>query len=361
MADHLHPLHGFRAVADQGGALHRRGDAAVLDEIGLGRRKHVFAAGDIDLTAAEIHRVQAALDRADHVLGRILAGEHVGVGHPRHHQMRERFAAAVAGGGHAHQPRVVGVLHVAGEHAVLDQRRAACRRAFVVDVERAATARQGAVVDDGHARRRHALAHAAGVGRRALAVEIAFQAVADRFVQQHARPAVTQHHRHRARRRVDRFQIHQRLAQGFLAAALRAVAAQQFGVVVASAVAGAGRLAATVLLHDHLGVEAHQRPDVAGHHAVAAGDEHRVDRGAERHRDLAHARVGGAQQPVDATHRIEFRGVVVGVDRIGRDIQRLGGGHPGTHQRRRGAAVAVARDGFRGARSRQQRVGVDFV
>ena len=185
--------------------------------------------------------------------------------------------------------------------------------------------------------------------------------MAHRLVQQHARPAVAQHHRHRARRRIDRFQIHQRLAQGFLAAALRAVAAQQFGVVVASAVAGAGRLAAAVLLHDHLGVEAHQRPDVAGNHAVAAGDEHRVDRGAERYRDLAHARVGGAQQPVDAAHRFEFFGVAVGVDRIGRDIQRLGGGHPGTHQRRRGAAVAVAGDGFRGARSRQQRVGVDFV
>ena len=275
--------------------------------------------------------------------------------------MRERFAAAVAGGGHAHQPRVVGVLHVAGEHAVLDQRGAAGRRAFVVDVERTAAARQGAVVDDGDARRRHALAHAAGVRRGALAVEIAFQAVTDRFVQQHARPTIAQHHRHRAGRRVDRVQIHQRLAQGFLAAALRTVTAKQFGVVVTSAVAGTGRFATAVLLHDHLGVEAHERPDVACHHAVAAGDKDGVDRGAQRHRNLAHARVGGAQQSVDAAHRIEFRGVVVSVDRIGGGVQRLGRSRAGAGQRGRGAAVAVAGDGFRGARSREQRVSVDFV
>src|SRR3546814_20645536 len=86
------------------------------------------------------------------------------------------------------------------------------RGALVVDVERAATARQGAVFDDGDAGRGDALADAAGVGGCALAVEVALQAVADRFVQQYARPAAAQHHRHRAGGRLDRFQVHQSLA-----------------------------------------------------------------------------------------------------------------------------------------------------
>ena len=40
------------------------------------------------------------------------------------------------------------VLQIALEHAVLDERRALRGRAFVVDVERAAAARERAVIDD---------------------------------------------------------------------------------------------------------------------------------------------------------------------------------------------------------------------
>ncbi len=47
----------------------------------------------------------------------------------------------------------------------------------------------GAIVDDRDAGRGDALADLAGEGRRALAVEIAFEAMADSFVQQHAGPA----------------------------------------------------------------------------------------------------------------------------------------------------------------------------
>src|SRR5690606_10972857 len=178
VANHRHPLHGLRPVADQGRALDRRGDAAVLDQVGLGRREHVFAAGDVDLAATEVHRVQALLHRADHLLALVRPGQHVGVGHARHYQVRERLATAVAGRCHAHQARVERVLHVAGEHTVLDQRGALRGRALVVDAERAAAAVQGAVVDDGDAGRGHALAHASGVGAGALAVEVALESVA---------------------------------------------------------------------------------------------------------------------------------------------------------------------------------------
>jgi hypothetical protein len=70
-----------------------------------------------------------------------------------------------------------------------------------------------AVVDHGHAGRGDALAQQAGEGRRLLAIEIAFQPVADRLMQQNAGPARAQHHRHLAGRRGDGFEIDQRLAQ----------------------------------------------------------------------------------------------------------------------------------------------------
>src|SRR3546814_9087076 len=54
---------------------------------------------------------------------------------------------------------------------------------------------------------------AAGKGRGALAVEIAFEAVTDRFVEQHAGPAGAEHHRHLAGWRRDGFEVHQCLGE----------------------------------------------------------------------------------------------------------------------------------------------------
>ncbi len=57
-----------------------------------------------------------------------------------------------------------------------------------------------------------ALAHQAGEGRRLLAVEVAFEPVADRLVQHDAGPAGAEHHVHLAGRRRHRIEIDQRLA-----------------------------------------------------------------------------------------------------------------------------------------------------
>src|SRR3546814_11134456 len=50
VADHLHLGHHIGAVADEGGALHRRAHLAVLDEVGLGAGEHELARGDVDQT-----------------------------------------------------------------------------------------------------------------------------------------------------------------------------------------------------------------------------------------------------------------------------------------------------------------------
>src|SRR5262249_57611226 len=53
VADAGDPRERLRAVADQGGALDRRRDLSVLDQVGLARREHELAVRDVHLTAAQ--------------------------------------------------------------------------------------------------------------------------------------------------------------------------------------------------------------------------------------------------------------------------------------------------------------------
>src|SRR3990170_7121240 len=71
VADHGDAGQHIRAIADEGRALHRPRDLALLDEIGLGGREHKLARGDVDLPAAEVHGVQPLVHRGDD-LGRIV-------------------------------------------------------------------------------------------------------------------------------------------------------------------------------------------------------------------------------------------------------------------------------------------------
>src|SRR5690349_25116393 len=60
VAHHGNAMQIGRSVADQHRALERRADLAVLDLIGLGALEDVFARGDVDLSAAEAHRIGRA-------------------------------------------------------------------------------------------------------------------------------------------------------------------------------------------------------------------------------------------------------------------------------------------------------------
>ncbi len=147
VADHRDILERLGAVADERCVLDRRGDFAVFDEIGLAGGEDELAVGDVHLTAAEVDGVEAALDRAKNVFRRIVAGEHVGVGHARHGDGLIALAAAVAGLRNAHEARGELVAHVALQNSVLDEDGFLRGRAFVVDVERAAAVGHAAVVD----------------------------------------------------------------------------------------------------------------------------------------------------------------------------------------------------------------------
>ena len=166
-------------------------------------------------------------------------------------------------------------------------------------VERAAPVADRAVVDHGDAGRRDALADPARKGRGALAVEIALEAVADRLVQQHARPAGAEHHRHLARRRGDRFEVHQRLRQRDVDRPVPALRLEQVVVEVAAAEAVEAGLAPPVLLGHDLDVEPHQRPHVVRDEAVRADDVDHAPRARQADRDLGDARIAGARRRVD--------------------------------------------------------------
>src|SRR4029079_4225525 len=65
VADALDPREDGRPVADQSRALDRLGDLAAADPIGFGAGENEFAAGDVDLPAAEALGVDAVLHAAD--------------------------------------------------------------------------------------------------------------------------------------------------------------------------------------------------------------------------------------------------------------------------------------------------------
>src|SRR5262249_43162907 len=270
--DHADAVEVGWAVANQHGALQRRAYFAVLDSIGLGHVEHVLARGDVDLTAAEVDRVDAVLDRRDD-LGRVVAArKHVGVGHAWHRHMRVAFASPVAGRLHVHQPRVLAVLHVTHEDAVLDQHGAVGGRAFVIDRERAAALRHGAVVDHGHALGGDALAHEAGKGGGPFAVEVAFEPVPDRLVQHHARPAGAEHDVHLASRRGYSGQGGERGAHRLVDGVLPAFARDEARKALAPAIAVTARFLAVAFTGHDRDVDAHERPHVAIALAVAAQD-----------------------------------------------------------------------------------------
>src|SRR5690606_33038219 len=319
---------------------------------------HELAAVDVALPAAEVGTVDAFLHRADDFLRIAFAGQHVGVGHPWHRQVRIGFAPTVARGRDAHQPRIQLVLDVALEHAVLDQRGALGRRTFVIDAERTTAPRQGAVVDDGAQWRGHLLADAPAVGGTALAVEVAFQPVADGLVQQHAGPARPQYHRQRAGRRRHRFEVDQRLAQRLAGIAHGAVFTQEVLVAATPATTLATALAPTVLLDDHADVETHQRTDIRGHATIEARHQNVLPDARQAYRHLLDPRVQRACRHVDALEQLDLLGAPQPVQRVVMPIERR---ERGLLQHLAPPLLSAAGDRTCRLRGLTQRIGSDRI
>ncbi len=231
--------------------------------------------------------------------------------------MRVRLATAVTGAGHSHQAGVEFVLHVALEHAVFNQRGALGRRTFVVDAQRATATGQGAVIDNGAQLGGDHLAHAPTVGRTALAVEVAFQAVPYGFMEQHTGPARAQHHRQCTGWRGNGFQVDQCLTQRFTGIAHGTVFSEEIAVVGTPTTTMTATLAATVLLDDHADIETHQRPYICRQAAIGGRHKDALPHTGHAHGHLLDTRVEGTGGRVDTLEQVDllrtadhFQGVI---------------------------------------------------
>ena len=164
----------------------------------------------------------------------------------------------------------------------------------------------GAVVDHGDALGGDLLAHQAGKGRRLLAVEVAFETVADGFVQHHAGPAGAEHDIHLAGGRRHRFEIDQRLAQRVVGGVAPGFGLDEARIALAPAIALAAALLPVALADHHRNIDAHQRADVAIALAVGAHDLHHLPGRGDADGDLPHARVLVAQIGVDLGEQLHL-------------------------------------------------------
>ena len=142
--------------------------------------------------------------------------------------------------------------------------------------------------------------------------------MADRLVQQHARPARADQYGHFARRRSHRRKIGQRLVQRLVDAAVPGFRQEQ--IVIEPPPTDperAGFAAAIVFDHDRH-VEPHERAHVMRDKAVGAHHLDHRPRAGERGRDLHHAGIAGARGGIDLfeqahlgfeRHAIERRGI----------------------------------------------------
>ena len=150
---------------------------------------------------------------------------------------------------------------------------------------------------------------AAAEGGSALAIEVGFQAVADGFVQQDARPARPEHHGHFARRRLDGIQLDDRLAAGFLGERLGRMFFVEEVERDAAAAAGITVLrSARAFARQHRDAHTSHGLAVETEAAVAGRDQHVAQAIGVTRLHLEHARIVGSGGQVGALHQFDTLG-----------------------------------------------------
>src|SRR5438132_893250 len=281
--------------ADQHRALDGLGDLSPFDQIRLADLEDEVSVRDVHLAAAELATIQSPLDSRDDLLGRLIARREIGIGHARQRRVPEALPPAGAGAALAGELGVQVIIEVTLEHPVLDQDLALAGVALVVDVDRPAASRDGAVVDHRDELARHLFAELAGEERGPLADEIGLQAVSHRFVEEDAAPPWREHNRLRARGRWHGAERGHRLPRGLAAHLLGREILEEAEVDAAASAVEAGAPFAVLAEGDALDREAAEILPVFGEVTERIGDEDlarlvRVAAG-----DLLHAPVVGAR------------------------------------------------------------------
>ena len=221
-----------------------------------------------------------------------------------------------------HQAGVGFVLHIADQNPVFDQYSAASFVAFVVDIERTASVGNISLVNDSNAFGGHTLADSAGENAGFFAVEIAFQTMSNRFVQQHARPAVAQNDGHLAGRRRTGLKIGQGLFDGGIDKPTNQVFIE-IRQIITPAAARAALLATLALLGNDGNVHAHHRADVGSVFTVQTGDVHHVVFAGQTGHHLHDTRIGGFGQRFNFVQQRDFGGRTEAGNRVNRHMDML--------------------------------------
>ena len=235
--------------------------------------------------------------------------------------MRKRLPPAVACRYHAHQAGIEPVLHEAHQNTVLDQRGAVGRRSLIIDADRATPVGDRTIIDDGDTLGGNALAHQPREGRSFLAVEIAFQPVADGFMQQNAGPARPQQHIHLTGGCGLCFERNQTLAQCLAGGVLPSVFSEIGQRIAAPAKSVAALALLFAIRRNHRNLEAHQRANVTVGAAVGANDFDRLPVGGQRHRYLLDPRVETTGIAVGFLQEVDLLGETQRRGRIAVDIE----------------------------------------
>ncbi len=164
--------------------------------------------------------------------------------------------------------------------------------AFVVDIGRTASAGNIALIDDGNAFGGDALAYSAGKDASALAVEIAFQTVSDRFVQQDARPAVAQNDGHFGGGRGPGFEVGECMRDGGNDKLPHKVFIE-IRQIIPYAAARDALFAAFALFADDGNDQAHHRADDGGVFADQTGEVNDIVFAGQIGHHLHDAQIGG--------------------------------------------------------------------
>ena len=243
------------------------------------------------------------------------------------------------------------------QDAVLDKHGALRRIAFVVDVERAAPVGDRPVVDHRDTLRRNALADPSCKRGGTLAVEVALEPVADRLVQQDARPSRTEHDGHRPGRCVARAEIQQCLVDSPVRILVQ-YRVDEIAIVDAPAAAAHALFAAPVLLDDDRERKADQRPHIGSDQSIAARDQDRFVFARQRRHDLRDPRVARPRHPLQSLEQRDFFSVGDGGNRVGRRVQRV---RAAELAERGHCRLPLASDRARRSRGRRQRFHADVV
>ena len=182
--------------------------------------------------------------------------------------------------------------------------------------------------------------------------------MADRFVQQDAGPAGTEHDGHLAGRRRIGVQVGHGLVHGFAGIATQDRVVK-IGEIEASTAARAALLALAVFLDDDRDRAAHQRPDVGGETTVRTGDQDHFVFAGERGHDLHDARIERLGKTFETLEQLDLGFSRQRGDRIVRHVQRSAGGR--RPQSGQNAVLAGGSDGAHGTRGVAQGARTDVV